>query len=100
MAAKTHEEMARVKGQNVLDGLRKMRLEAQARVDEFSSYVDSWERAMRDGDPRALTQTFVAIQAEEKVEELTHLHSGSSHASTVRMLKRELFALAALGEED
>jgi Flp pilus assembly protein CpaB len=94
--ARTHEEQARRKAEGAYDYLRQAQVEAQARVDEFAEFADSWKRALDDGDPLRLAQTHVAIQAEEHVEALTHLHSGSSHASTVRMLKRRLFELAAL----
>ena len=92
------EKMAR----GVMLDLRQVALDARRTLEAFEEYVESWATELADPerDPRALAQTYVVVRAEQMMDELHHIHSGSTAASHQRTAKHRLFQLAALGDPE
>ncbi len=92
--------------ESVAIDLRVVLIDARAQLDEFETYVESWDQQVEackedpaTHDPRALTEAYVITRALEMLEEVAHMHSGSTRASNWRRARTRLVQLAGAARQ-
>lgn len=102
MTVKQDQARAKSLAKNVAIDLRVVLNDARRELDEFEKYVDSWDEELKqeERDPRALAQRYVVERALEKIEDVCHVHSGSTRMSHVRQARTRLMTLLSPRDDD
>lgn len=102
---KTQErrDAARKAARSAATDLRVVLNDARRQLDEFETYVDSWDDAvesMREGglDPAAMAERYVVERALGMLDEIVHMPTGGTQHMHVRAARTRLLQLLA-GEE-
>lgn len=91
------EESDRKLAESFAIDLRVIARDSQHEIDQLLEYADSVDRAIKDGDYRALFQEHVMVRAEELVRDVIHVHTGSTRMSNVRGFYRRCLQMARAG---
>lgn len=97
----SREERTRVKrAREAAEQMARVAAYSREIVDKFDEYVADWRSCveqMEDGELDSLTlaEPYVIERALEKLDELLHVHTGSTHAMHYRQARHELVRLAA-----
>jgi len=91
----TTEKKAPTKGdkdlaKNLAIDIRVVVRDAQSELDELRGWADLIDKHLEDGDPRDLFSEHIVIRTEELLDNVTHMHSGSTYAMHVRHLRARL----------
>lgn len=81
------------------DLLQRVAQDAEYALEDFRRYADSWDETIAqvesgEQDPRAFSEVYAVERILEQLEDISHVHSGSSRASTLRQARRSALKLA------
>lgn len=101
MTTRQEQDLAGRIAASVAIDLRVILIDAQRELSEFETYVESWEQQVdarkedpATHDPRGLTEEYVITRALGMIEDVAHVHSGSTRMSNIRRARTRLIQLA------